>query len=91
MFDREFEWGALSGFAGDARVGATLGLVYGRRRQGKTLLLQSLCEAAGGLLISGLEQSAAQNLAAVGEAYGRFLGLPAALTVANWPAAVTSS
>src|SRR5438067_3530822 len=88
MFDREFEWGALSGFAGDARVGATLGLVYGRRRQGKTLLLQSLCEAAGGLLISGLEQSAAQNLAAVGEAYGRFLGLPAALTVANWRAAV---
>jgi len=88
MFDREFEWGALTGFAGDAGVGATLGLVYGRRRQGKTLLLQSLCEAAGGLLISGLEQSAAQNLAAVGEAYRRFLGLPAAVTVANWPAAV---
>src|SRR5581483_3267594 len=91
MFDREFEWGALTGFAGDAGVGATLGLVYGRRRQGKTLLLQSLCEAAGGLLISGLEQSAAQNLAAVGEAYGRFLGLPAAVTVANWPSVVQAA
>jgi hypothetical protein len=37
----------------------------------------AVCEAAGGLLISGLELSSAQNLAVVGEAYSRFLGLPA--------------
>lgn len=88
VFDREFEWEALARFAGHEGVGATLGLVYGRRRQGKTLLLQSLCEAAGGLLISGLQQSSAQNLAAVGEAYGRFLRLGAPVAMANWPIAV---
>src|SRR5947208_3211653 len=88
LFDREFEWEALSRFAGDAAAGATLGLVYGRRRQGKTLLLQTLCEASGGLLISGLEQSSAQNLAAVGEAYGRFLGLPDPVAFPDWPRAL---
>ena len=88
LFDREFEWEALSRFAGDEGSGATLGLVYGRRRQGKTLLLQSLCEASGGLLISGLEQSRAQNLAAVGEAYGRFLGLGAPVSFPDWSGAV---
>jgi uncharacterized protein len=90
LFDREFEWEALTSFAGAEAAGATLGLVYGRRRQGKTLLLQSLCEASGGLLISGLEQSRAQNLAAVGEAYGRFLRLGAPVAFPDWSAAVAA-
>jgi hypothetical protein len=88
VFDRQFEWEALTRFAeGDGR-GASLGLVYGRRRQGKTLLLQSLCEATGGLLIPGLELSSAQNLAVVGETYRRFLGLAAPVAIPDWSAAV---
>jgi AAA+ ATPase superfamily predicted ATPase len=88
VFDREFEWDALTRLAGDDQLGAWLGLVYGRRRQGKTLLLELLCEAAGGLLIAGLEQSAAQNLAAVGEAYGRYRGLGAPVVFSGWKHAI---
>ena len=34
LFDRDVEWAELSEFAGSDELGATLGLVYGRRRQG---------------------------------------------------------
>jgi hypothetical protein len=36
MFDRTREWSALDRFATDQGSGATLGVVSGRRRQGKT-------------------------------------------------------
>lgn len=88
VFDREFEWDALTRLAGDDQVGALLGLVYGRRRQGKTLLLELLGEVAGGLVIPGLEQSAAQNLTAVGEAYARHRGLGAPVAFTGWKQAI---
>lgn len=84
LFDREFEWGTLADFAGDDRPGATLGLVYGRRRQGKTLLVELLSEAAGGLVVTGLEQSAAQNRAAVGAAYARHRRIGAPVGFGGW-------
>lgn len=49
IFARDAEWGTLADFATDERLGATLGVVSGRRRQGKTLLLESLCEELDGL------------------------------------------
>jgi uncharacterized protein len=39
MFDRDYEWSALTRYIGDEQPGATLGVVSGRRRQGKTFLL----------------------------------------------------
>jgi hypothetical protein len=42
---RDREWDALVDFVADPSVGATLGLVYGRRRQGQTLMLELLAEA----------------------------------------------
>ncbi len=36
LFDRDAEWKGLVSFAADARPGATLGGVNGRRRQGKS-------------------------------------------------------
>ena len=54
MFDRDFEWVQLGLFADDARGrGPTLGVVSGRRRQGKTFLLRALCQATGRLLLRG--------------------------------------
>ncbi|MER5778186.1 hypothetical protein ABT144_28610 [Streptomyces sp. NPDC002039] len=41
MFDRNDEWSALTRFITDPQPGATLGVVYGRRRQGKTFLLDA--------------------------------------------------
>src|SRR6201999_3582537 len=48
VFDRDREWAALAAFCTDERAGATLGIVSGRRRQGKSFLLQAACEQTGG-------------------------------------------
>lgn len=88
LFDREEEWSELSGFATNDTVGATLALVYGRRRQGKTLLLELLTEATGGFLATGLEQSSAMNLASIGSAYARYAGLGAPVRFGSWEDAV---
>ena len=42
MFDRFFEWSRLVTFATSDRPGAELGVISGRRRQGKTFLLRAL-------------------------------------------------
>lgn len=59
LFDREWEWEALARFAGDPRPEATLGIVSGRRRQGKSLLLQLLCEQADGVYYGAIEAAEA--------------------------------
>lgn len=74
VYDRDREWEALDRFVGSDRPGTTLGLVYGRRRQGKTYLLESLVEAAGGTYVAALEQSTTQNLARLADAYRRASG-----------------
>lgn len=89
LHDRVSEWADLAGFATDERQGATLAVVYGRRRQGKTFLLQSLVEATQGLMYGGLQLSEAQNLDRLAALYARFRGLPAGTTrFADWDAAV---
>lgn len=89
LHDRTEEWESLTGFAGDPDPGVVLGIVYGRRRQGKTLLLELLAEATGGFAYTGLQQANAQNLADLAAAYAEFTGLPGA-SFANWPDAITA-
>lgn len=89
LFGRAEEWYALAEFAADPDPGAVLGIVYGRRRQGKTLLLELLAEAGGGMAFTGLQQSNSQNLADLAAAYAQFTGLPGA-SFANWPDAITA-
>lgn len=62
VFDREAEWRALSAFATDPAPGATLGIVTGRRRQGKSFLLDALCEATGGFYHEAIQAEAAESL-----------------------------
>jgi AAA+ ATPase superfamily predicted ATPase len=50
IFGRDREWRSLADFVADDRPEATLGIVSGRRRQGKTYLLRSLAEATNGFL-----------------------------------------
>jgi hypothetical protein len=40
-FDRDLEWSELTRFVADVQPGPTLGIVSGRRRQGKTYLLEA--------------------------------------------------
>src|SRR5690242_21147879 len=47
IFARDDEWDHLARFAAPARGRPQLGVVSGRRRQGKTYLLQALAEQVG--------------------------------------------
>lgn len=78
LHDRDAEWADLVGFAMAPEPGALLGIVYGRRRQGKTLLLELLAEASGGFMFMGLQQSAVQNRADLAAAYATRTGLAGA-------------
>lgn len=84
MFDRDREWAALSAFAEDSRPGATLGVVSGRRRQGKTFLLRALCQATGGFYFAADEAADGESLRRMGMALGEHLGVPAALEFDGW-------
>ena len=84
MFDRDVEWMELAAFVGDERPGATLGVVSGRRRQGKTFLLRALCEAAGGFYFAADEATDGESLHQIGTALGVHLGLPSALRFGSW-------
>jgi uncharacterized protein len=72
IFDRDSEWTALTAFIADTRRGATLGVVSGRRRHGKSYLLQALAEAAGGMYFPALEVTEAVSLRLFTDALIRF-------------------
>src|SRR5262245_37419938 len=88
MFDRDREWAALVRFAGDEQAGATLGVVSGRRRQGKSFLLESLCQEAGGFYFSAQEATDAESLASLGAALTRHLDPVAPIVLPDWATAV---
>ncbi|MEU5874793.1 ATP-binding protein [Glycomyces sp. NPDC047369] len=88
MFDREREWRALTAFASSGQAGATLGVVSGRRRQGKTFLLEALCEAAGGFYFSAEQASEAESLRYLASAVGAFTGSPLPVAFADWRKAI---
>jgi hypothetical protein len=81
---RDRQWTSLAEFGTDPAAGATLGLVYGRRRQGKTLMLELLAEATGGLMFTAREQSDHQNLADLSAAYAAYTGQPSTLRLGSW-------
>jgi uncharacterized protein len=76
LFDRDAEWAGLVRFAADARPGATLGVVSGRRRQGKSYLLQALAAEAGGIYFPALELTEAVSLRLLADELVRFTGGP---------------
>lgn len=64
VFDRDREWAGLTRFAGNPHRGALLGVVSGRRRQGKSFLLEALSTATGGVYFPALEETEAVSLRA---------------------------
>jgi uncharacterized protein len=89
IFDRDVQWRHLAGFA--ARHGAgrpELGVVSGRRRQGKTFLLQALTEAAGGLYFGATEATAADSLRQFSGAVAGYAGLGAPPRFEDWDDAI---
>src|SRR5215475_12721685 len=88
MFDRDREWSQLTAFVQDEHAGATLGVVSGRRRQGKSFLLQAACEQASGFYFSAQEATGAESLAILGAALTDYLDPVAPITLADWPTAI---
>src|SRR5271170_4327972 len=76
LFGRDTEWTGLVAFAADARPGATLGVVSGRRRQGKSYLLQALATALGGIYFPALELTETVSLRLFADELIRFSGSP---------------
>lgn len=88
VFDRDFEWGELARFATDPAPGAMLGIVSGRRRQGKTLLLQELCAATGGFYFCATEATDADSLRLLAHAHAEHTGQRVPLALSSWEQAV---
>ncbi len=84
LFDRDREWAALVRFAADRGPGASLGLVTGRRRQGKSTLLRALVDAAGGFYYHAIEGVRGEQLAGLGAAIAADMGAPAPLAIGDW-------
>jgi AAA+ ATPase superfamily predicted ATPase len=84
VFDRYYEWAALERFISDQQPGATLGVVSGRRRQGKTYLLEAACQTASGFYFGATEATDTESLARISDALTAHL-LPASpFHFANW-------
>jgi AAA+ ATPase superfamily predicted ATPase len=84
VFGRDREWRALTDFATDPRPEATLGIVTGRRRQGKTYLLRSLAAATGGFFFEAAEATEAESLRMFGAALARHVGSAADFSFPDW-------
>ncbi|MFC3998453.1 ATP-binding protein [Nocardiopsis sediminis] len=89
MFGRDFEWGELTRFATLPGPRATLGVVSGRRRQGKTFLLDALTRAGGGFMFTATETTETDALRQFGEALARYRGQPTPFRFGHWDEAVT--
>lgn len=76
LHDRDQQWTTLADFATSTATGARLALVYGRRRQGKTLLLDLLARQTGGLIFTGLPQAGPMNLRRLARAYAEHTAGP---------------
>lgn len=88
LFDRQTEWYALKGLFTDAGEGPRLGFLYGRRRQGKTHLASTACEAVEGLYFAATEQETPLALRSLGESIAAHGKLPAPLALPDWDRAV---
>lgn len=87
IFDREREWRALESFATDPGEGPRIGIVYGRRRQGKSFLLRALAAEHRGLYHQALEEERDPALVHIGDLIAADAGIRGAVTYPHWRAA----
>lgn len=88
VFDRDDEWRYLADFASRSG-GPRLAVVSGRRRQGKTYLVEALTHAAGGLYFGATQATATESLRLFSEALAVHLETPLAQRFENWDEAIT--
>jgi len=88
VIGRRPEWERLTEFATSGRPEATLGIVWGRRRVGKSFLLSALADQTGGFYYGAVRGSSAEALRDLGEQLGRWQGAAAPLALDSWDEAI---
>lgn len=85
VFDRTWEWDSLAAFARGARV-PRLGIISGRRRQGKSFLLRRICAhpEVGGLYVLAQEQTRQVALQQFVDSMARHLGIDTSIRFPGW-------
>lgn len=89
VFDRGWEWDRLVRFVNEPGDQARLGLVYGRRRQGKSLLTSQLARSFGGFYWEALETESIANLEGLSRAFSTHVGSPGPIRFASWSEALS--
>ncbi|MFN8517924.1 MAG: ATP-binding protein [Chloroflexota bacterium] len=85
LFDRDREWADLETFI--RRPAPAIGLVYGRRRQGKSYVLRSFSTLTGGLYHQALEEEREPALTRIGRLIAADAGVSGTITYPDWVAA----
>ena len=88
LFDRGREWDQLARFLASSRPGAALAVVSGRRRQGKSVLLEAAARVSGGVYLPAVESTSAEALRQLGRQLGRATGSAGPLALRDWSEAV---
>ncbi|PXX69301.1 hypothetical protein DFR70_102990 [Nocardia tenerifensis] len=74
VFNRDREWDGLVRFATSPSTDVRLGIVSGRRRQGKTFLLDAVAEVVGGFFFTATDATEVEALAGFGAAVAAYAG-----------------
>jgi hypothetical protein len=93
MLDRDREWASLVGFVAGGEAKLRIGIVSGRRRHGKSFLLQHLAREVGGLYLTAVEEdSRTSALRRFSAAVAAHSGLPtSAVAMDDWEPLLRSS
>ena len=89
IFARDVEWGHLTAFASGSPGRPQLGVVSGRRRQGKTYLVEALAEQTDGLYFGATQATETESLALFADALGRHLEMAAPPRLNSWDEAIS--
>jgi uncharacterized protein len=88
IFDRDREWQGLTHFMSGPSDVATLGVVSGRRRQGKSFILEALCTELGGFYFPAAEATEAESLRMFADALTRHTRQVPDLPFPDWNYAI---
>ena len=88
IFARDTEWDHLSEFTSSTSKRPQLGVVSGRRRQGKTYLVEALAEQAGGLYFGATQAIETESLALFASAVGGYMGAASPPRFDSWDEAI---
>ncbi|GAA2779535.1 ATP-binding protein [Nonomuraea dietziae] len=88
VFARDFEWRHLSAFAERTASKPQLGVVSGRRRQGKTFLIEALAREVGGLYFGATEATETESLRLFSQALADYTQAAVPYRFADWDEAI---